>query len=133
MPGTFATLAAIPLYLALDRFGLLTYVLVTLLALVGGVYLCHRANADFGTDDHPAAAWDEIAGFLVAMLAIPPTGWTIALGVLLFRYFDIAKPGPIGWVDRHVHGGIGVILDDLLAAIATCLILHGLVLWGWLK
>ena len=127
MPGTFATLAAIPLYLVLIKLGLVLYVIITITAVLAGVYLCQKANDDFGTEDHPAAAWDEIAGFLIVMIAIPPTWYYIMLGFALFRYFDIAKPGPIGWIDRKVHGGLGVMLDDVAAALASWIILQTII------
>tara|TARA_Y100000588_G_scaffold111434_1_gene122228 strand:- start:2795 stop:3004 length:210 start_codon:yes stop_codon:yes gene_type:complete len=64
----------------------------------------------------------------IALVAIPNTWWIAILAFLVFRFFDIAKPGPIAWVDRHIKGGLGVMLDDVLAGAATCIIIHGLLL-----
>ena len=127
MPGTYGTLAAIPLYLILVKLPLLAYIIITLLLNAAGVWLCHITNRDFGTDDHPAAVWDEIAAFLIVMIAVPVTWYYIALGFGLFRLFDIWKPGPIGWIDRNVHGGLGVMLDDIVAALLSLAILQGVV------
>jgi len=127
MPGTYATLAAIPLYLILVKLPLAAYITITILLNVLGVWLCHVTNRDFGTDDHPAAVWDEIAAFLIVMIAVPVTWYYIAIGVVLFRIFDIWKPGPIGWIDRNVHGGLGVMLDDILAALVSLAILQVIV------
>ena len=124
MPGTFATIASIPLYLLLVQLPLSAYITITILLNLAGIYLCGKTNRDFGTNDHPAAVWDEIAAFPIVMIAIPPTWYTILIGVILFRIFDIWKPGPIGWIDRHIHGGLGVMLDDVAAALVSLAILH---------
>lgn len=117
MPGTYATLAAVPLYWALSHLSIGMYLLIVLLLNLAGIYLCGKTNRDFGTQDHPAAVWDEIAAFPIVMIGIAPSWYAILLGVVLFRFFDIVKPGPIGWIDRNVHGGLGVMLDDVVAAL----------------
>ena len=124
MPGTFGTLAAVPFYLIAVQWHISIYLAITLLLNVAGVYLCHVTNIAFKTEDHPAAVWDEIAAFFIVMIALPPTWPYILGGFILFRLFDIVKPEPIGWIDRNIHGGIGVMLDDIVAAIVSCAILH---------
>lgn len=128
MPGTYGTLLAIPFYLILVKFSLITYLAVTILLNVAGIWLCHKTNKDFSTGDHPATVWDEIAAFFIVMILVPPTWYYILAGFLLFRFFDIFKLGPIKWIDNNVHGGFGVMLDDIVAAIVCCLILHG-IMW----
>ena len=128
MPGTWATLAAIPLVIALKHFPEWLYVLVTIILVLAGIYLCEVFNRDIGTDDHPACAWDELASFLIVMIGAPTTAFYLILGFSLFRGFDILKPWPIRWCDRNIHGGIGVMLDDVLAALFSLAILHGM-LW----
>ena len=114
-PGTAGTLMAIPLFLLLDRLPFTGYLLATALVSLVGVWICGRASRVLGVDDHPGIVWDEFAGFLVAMVAAPD-GWVgVVAGFALFRLFDIWKPWPIGWVDRQVHGGLGIMLDDVLA------------------
>jgi phosphatidylglycerophosphatase A len=91
---------------------------------VVGVWVCDTASRDLGVHDHPGIVWDEIAGFLLTMLAAPP-GWQwILVGFALFRLFDIWKPWPIGWLDRRVAGGLGIMLDDLVAGVFAAAILQ---------
>lgn len=89
-----------------------------------GVYLCGKAASDVGVHDHPAIVWDEIAGFFITMIAVPPGWFYLLLGFVLFRLFDILKPWPIKAIDRSVHGGLGIMLDDVLAGIMACLTIH---------
>lgn len=128
MPGTFGTALAIPIYFILIHFSWLTYAIVTLFLILIGVGLCGRINRDFGTEDHSAAVWDEVATFLIVLFLVPPVWYYILIGFILFRLFDILKPGPIGWVDRHIHGGVGVMLDDVLAAVVSWIILQ-IIIW----
>lgn len=121
MPGTFGTLAAIPVYLLLVQLPLLVYLGLVALLFVAGVYLCGVAARDAGVHDHPAIVWDEIVGFLITMIAVPVTWQAVLLGFLLFRFFDIVKPWPIGWLDRRVSGGFGIMIDDVVAGVlALC-------------
>lgn len=114
-PGTFGTLAAVPLYLLLARLPLGLYLLVLLLAFALGVWLCGRCAEDIGEHDHGGIVWDEFVGFWLTMVAAPE-GWQWVLaGFLLFRFFDVLKPFPISYFDRHIHGGLGIMLDDALA------------------
>ncbi len=118
-PGTFGTLLGVLLYLLLHRLPLGWYLLIVAVLNSAGIFMCGKVNRDFKTDDHPAAVWDEIAAFPIVMIGVACTWYWIAAGFLLFRLFDIFKPGPIGWLDRHVHGGFGVMIDDIAAAIAS--------------
>ena len=123
-PGTAGTLMAIPLFLLLDRLPFAGYLLATAFVTLVGVWICARASRVLGVHDHPGIVWDEFAGFLVAM-AIAPDGWVgIVAGFALFRLFDIWKPWPIGWVDRQVHGGLGIMLDDVLAGLMAVLVFY---------
>ncbi|MCK8517310.1 phosphatidylglycerophosphatase A [Methylonatrum kenyense] len=127
-PGTFGTLAAIPLYLLIAGLPLAAYLVLTLIACVAGIWICGRAARDFGVHDHPAIVWDEIAGFLVTMIAAPAGVLWIVLGFLLFRLFDILKPWPINWLDRRVGGGLGIMLDDIVAGVFAAVALQVIVL-----
>lgn len=125
-PGTFGTLAAIPLYLLMQDWSDSTYLMMLLIAALVGVFLCDLTSKDLGVHDHPGIVWDEFVGFWITMW-MAPAGWLpIILGFVLFRVFDILKPWPISWVDRHVHGGFGIMLDDILAGIMAFLALQGL-------
>lgn len=117
-PGTFGTLAAVPLYLALVQAqSLFVYSVVTLLVILVGVWICGQAAEKLGEHDFGGIVWDEIAGLLVTMWLVPFTWQAVALGFILFRVFDIVKPWPIRWIDRQVHGGLGIMLDDVLAGV----------------
>jgi len=117
-PGTFGTLAAVPLYLALVQAqSLIVYSLVTLIVILAGVWICGQAAEKLGEHDFGGIVWDEIAGFLVTMWLVPFTWQAVVLGFILFRVFDIIKPWPIRWIDRQVHGGLGIMLDDVLAGV----------------
>ena len=123
-PGTFGTLFALPLWWVLQPLPLAAYLGIVAVLAVTGIWLCDRAAARLGVHDHPAIVWDEIVGYLVTMVAAP-AGWLpMVLGFVLFRAFDILKPWPIRWLDRQVHGGLGIMVDDLLAGVFAALVLQ---------
>ena len=126
-PGTMGTLLAVGPYLLLSQLSLPIYLAVLAVVIVVGVFLCDRASRDLGVHDHPGIVWDEIAGFLLTMVAVPPQWHWILAGFLLFRLFDIWKPWPIGWLDRRVQGGFGIMLDDLVAGVFAALCLQLLI------
>ena len=124
-PGTVGTLAAIPIYLALiTSVDSLSYLLVVLLLSLLGFWFCGKTAEDLGVHDHPGIVWDEIVGFLITMYLIPLDWLWIILGFALFRVFDILKPWPIRWLDEKVKGGIGIMLDDILAGIFAWVVLQ---------
>jgi len=131
-PGTYGSLVAIPVYFLLLPLASWAYGLTVVLLFALGVWLCGRTARDFGVPDHPAIVWDEIVGMLIALApAAAAGGWAwVAAGFLLFRLFDIWKPFPIRWLDRRVHGGLGIMLDDVAAGVAAALVLWGL-MWLW--
>ena len=126
-PGTWGTLSAVPLYLLTMQFVAPTsmaFLLLILLSFLVGIYLCGQTAKDVGVPDHGAIVWDEIVGFFITMTAIPVSWLSILIGFALFRLFDIVKPWPISWLDKKVHGGLGIMLDDVLAGIFACIGLH---------
>ena len=116
-PGTFGTLAAIPLYWGLAIF--LPPLAITILAVplfFLGVWACDVTGRDLGVSDHGAMVWDEIVAFL-PLAALSSASFLLqALMFLLFRLSDIWKPFPIRHLERNLKGGIGVMADDLVAA-----------------
>ena len=141
-PGTFGTLAGWAGYLLLVRWvPPHAWGLLLLVAFVGGIWICGRTARALGTDDPSPVVWDEIVAiWLVLWLLQPAPGvpaawWLQALGFALFRLFDAVKRGPVGWADRHVKGGLGIMFDDLVAALLTLAVLFGALLaaaW-WLQ
>ena len=93
-----------------------------------GIYLCERTAKDLGVHDHGGIVWDEFVGYWITMVAAPPQWWWLVAGFVLFRFFDILKPFPISWLDKHVHGGLGIMLDDAVAGTFAWLCLQLLVL-----
>lgn len=127
MPGTFGSLAAIPLILLFAPAGNVIFITATILSCIAGVYFCGKTATDMGVHDHGSIVWDEVAGMLLTFLFVPLSISTLIAGFVLFRIFDILKPWPIGPVDKTVHGGLGIMLDDILAGIMACVCLHGLI------
>ncbi|MDT8281250.1 MAG: phosphatidylglycerophosphatase A [Gammaproteobacteria bacterium] len=124
-PGTAGTLLTVPLVYLLQQQTLLVYAMVTLFVLMTGSWVCGHAANRLQVHDHSAIVYDEIAGFLITMM-FAPKGWSWMLaGFVLFRFFDAVKPWPISWLDKNVHGGFGIMLDDVLAGIISlcCLLL----------
>ena len=125
-PGTWGTLAALPVYLLMSTLPPVLYLSVTLVLFALGVWVSAVVTRDLGLEDYSGIVWDEVVGYLFTMLCVPVGVWWMLAGFLLFRLFDIWKPFPIRLVDKHVKGGFGVMLDDVLAAIPACLILQAL-------
>jgi phosphatidylglycerophosphatase A len=123
-PGTFGTLAALLPYLLLAGLSPPAYAMVVVLATVAGAYVCGQASRELGVHDHGGIVWDEFVGLWIALFAVPFEMRWVALGFLLFRLFDIAKPWPIGWLDRRVGGGWGIMLDDVVAGVFACAAVH---------
>lgn len=125
-PGTWGTIAAIPVYLLFVNAGWQVYLTLTIAAFILGVVTSNMVSRDLGMHDYSGIVWDEVVGYLLTMF-LAPSGWLwMVLGFILFRLFDIWKPQPIRFVDKHVHGGLGIMLDDVLAAIPAWLIIQAL-------
>jgi phosphatidylglycerophosphatase A len=116
-PGTWGTLFAIPIYLLIRDLPFYVYCFVLFVLIVGGIWICEVTERALGEHDYSGIVWDEVCGYLLTML-IAPIGWLwVISGFLLFRLFDIWKPWPVGWVDQNVGGGMGVMVDDLVAGV----------------
>ena len=118
-PGTVGTIAAIPLWLLLAQLPQIPYILVVAAAALIGISICGVAAERLGVHDHGGIVWDEFVGLWIAMAFLPPTYVSLALGFVLFRLFDIIKPWPISWLDKHVGGGLGIMIDDVVAGLAA--------------
>ncbi|MCG9659499.1 phosphatidylglycerophosphatase A [Vibrio mediterranei] len=130
VPGTMGTLAAIPLYLLLAQLPLSMYLTAVLLSCIIGIKICQVTSDDMGVHDHGSIVWDEFAGFWITMaivpaLKLPIDDWKWLLtGFVLFRFFDMVKPWPIGWLDKRVHGGLGIMIDDIVAGVMAGISLY---------
>lgn len=125
-PGTFGTLAAVPLFYFASMMSSLAFVLVTILISLVGIYICGKAAEGAGVHDHGAIVWDEIAGYFITMLFVPATWSNMLIGFILFRIFDIIKPWPIAYIDKQVKGGLGIMLDDVIAGLMALAVMHAL-------
>lgn len=126
-PGTIGTLAALPIYWLIKDLPIAIYLAITLVAFIAGIWICQQSADWIGKDDPSAVVWDEIVGYLITMIAAP-SGWQWGLlGFVLFRFFDILKPWPISWADKSLHGGFGIMVDDVVAGLFAGIILQLLV------
>jgi len=131
-PGTFGTLAAVPVYCLIAQTGIIFYSLLTVIVTVTGIWICGSAAEKLDEHDFGGIVWDEIAGFLITMWLAPFNWKTIAVGFLLFRLFDIVKLWPIKWLDRKIKGGLGIMIDDVLAAVFAGILLQITIHQGWI-
>jgi len=123
-PGTFGTLAAIPVFLLLSYLSPLSYIFVVFLMSIAGIYICGKTAKDVGVHDHGAIVWDEFVGFFITMFMVPLSATSILVGFILFRFFDIFKPWPISLADKKLQGGFGIMFDDVLAGLISLIIMH---------
>lgn len=123
-PGTFGTLAALAFYLLLSDLSLWLYLSVVLVSAILGIWICAHASQKLGVHDHGGIVWDEFVGYWITMIAAPAGWFWIVWGFVLFRLFDIWKPQPIRYVDKRVHGGLGIMLDDIIAGVYALVFLH---------
>lgn len=128
-PGTWGTLAGVPIAALIGLLPTTMTWPLTLVLLGVGVPLCGAAARRLGVHDHGGIVWDEIAAFVLFTLLVPASlvAWTLAF--VLFRLLDITKPWPIRLADRHVHGGVGIMLDDVLATGFGVVVFH--LVWPW--
>ncbi|MBF8999376.1 MULTISPECIES: phosphatidylglycerophosphatase A [Vibrio] len=138
VPGTMGTLASVPFFLLLGQLPLWLYIIVVIIASIIGIKICQITSDDMQVHDHGSIVWDEFAGFWLTMLVVPIYGisaldwhWIVS-GFVLFRFFDMLKPWPICWFDKRVHGGLGIMIDDLVAGVISAICLAALGHWcGW--
>jgi len=124
MPGTWGTFAAVPLAMLMLRTSMLVQGIIAVLFLAFAVLIAAKAEILFQDRDPRPIVIDEMAGFLVSLLWLPLRPLTICLGFVLFRVFDIVKPPPIGFAEKRLPGGWGVVVDDALAGVFTNAVLR---------
>ena len=118
-PGTMGTIMAIPLWYLLVQLPPQAYVLVVAICAVVGVFICGSAADKLGVHDHGGIVWDEFVGFWITMAFLPVSYVTLIAGFVFFRLFDIFKPWPISWLDKNMGGGLGIMIDDVVAGLAA--------------
>ena len=125
-PGTVGTIVALPIVVALSGMPLPAALAAVIVFVLGGIWLCGESARRLDCHDHPGIVWDEIAAFALLGLVLP-RGWLwLALAFVLFRVFDIFKPWPIRDLDHRLGGGLGIMLDDLVAAVYAALVLKAI-------
>ncbi|CAM5200265.1 Phosphatidylglycerophosphatase A OS=Castellaniella defragrans OX=75697 GN=HNR28_002617 PE=4 SV=1 [Castellaniella defragrans] len=122
-PGTWGTLVGWLLWwLALGRLSDGWVAVVLLVSFAGGCWVSQRCGDALGVADYGGINWDEIVAIWLVLWLLPSGFWMQALGVVLFRVFDILKPPPVGWLDHHCKNGFGVMIDDIVAALYALLV-----------
>ncbi|MEQ8829706.1 MAG: phosphatidylglycerophosphatase A [Alphaproteobacteria bacterium] len=130
MPGTWGTAAALPFAWAIASFSAPVWLFAAAAILFPiGVWAANRYDAMKQAHDSSEIVVDEVVGVWLVLALVPPDWLHYLAGFLLFRVFDIAKPWPVGWVDRRLAGGLGVMADDVLAALYAMAGIYGI---GWL-
>lgn len=128
-PGTAGTMLGVAMYFMLRPAPLWLYLLLIVALTAVAIRVCRQTALDLGVHDHPAIVLDEVLGYLITMIGAPlGWGWVI-LGFVLFRAFDIFKPWPIRAIDTRIGGGLGIVLDDLLAGLYAWVLLQLTVYW----
>ena len=116
-PGTFGSIPGVLLFWVTVDLGLYVQLGVAAALVAAGIWLCGESARRIGVHDHGGIVWDEIAGMYITLLAVPWTATGVVLAFVLFRVMDIVKPWPIRDLDHRLHGGVGIMLDDLVAAL----------------
>lgn len=123
-PGTWASLATLPLAYFLTKFGNLEiYIFVTAFITIIGIYASQIISIEMKISDPSQIVIDEVSGQLITLMFIPAEPMWYLCGFILFRFLDIRKPWPIRWLDTNIKGGTGIMLDDIVAGIFACVIL----------
>lgn len=123
-PGTWGSLATIPLIFVLMKLGPIVYMISTLAISILAIYAADIYERQSDRHDSKEIVIDEVAGMLVTMTMLPMTWQAFVVGFVMFRFFDIFKPFPISYFDRKVPGGFGVVVDDLVAGLISNVILQ---------
>lgn len=130
-PGTWGSAVGVLIWLMVGECALIPFLTLIGVLFIIGVFSAGAAEKIVDCGDPGLVVIDEVVGQLIALTAIPYRPVPIVLGFLFFRFFDILKPFPIGWIDRHLHGGLGIMLDDVVAGLYALLLLQlGLRIYG---
>lgn len=122
-PGTVGSLAALPLWLLMSHWPLWLYSLALVLAFVLGVWATGKTGQAVGETDHGGIVWDEFVGLWITLAVVPREWPWVLAGFVAFRVLDILKPPPVRQLERHISGGLGVMLDDVAAGFYALVVL----------
>lgn len=128
-PGTFGSLPGLALFWFTRDVGLYVQLTIAFALFMAGIWVCGESARRIGVHDHGGIVWDEITGMYVTLLLAPQSPLGFAIAFVLFRFFDIVKPWPIRELDHRLSGGLGIMLDDLAAALYSLILLG---FYGWL-
>ncbi len=123
-PGTWGSVAGVILWLPLRNLAFTHYAAVVAALFVAGTFSAGAAEKIVDRGDPGLVVIDEIVGQLIALALVPHHPVAVLAAFALFRFFDIFKPFPVGWLDQHIHGGLGIMLDDVAAGLSAFLILQ---------
>ncbi len=129
VPGTCGTVVGVGLFWLVSGLPPVHYAIFLLVFILFSCWVADRAQALFGADDPKQVTIDEIAGFLVTMAFHPWGVKAVVAGFVLFRLFDILKPPPARQIDRRIHNGFGIVLDDVMAGVYANVCLWLLARW----
>jgi len=127
-PGTFGSIPGLILFWLTLDFGLHVQLSIAVAMALIGIWICGESARRIGVHDHGGIVWDEIVGMYVTLFLAPISVVGFVLAFVLFRIMDIVKPWPIRDLDHSMQGGLGIMLDDLLAAVYAAVLLA---LYGW--
>jgi phosphatidylglycerophosphatase A len=119
LPGTWGTFASIPVVIIAHKGGTTSQLIVAVCFVVLAVWIAGKAEVLLGTRDAGPIVIDEMAGFMICFLWLPLSLLTVCVGFVLFRLFDIVKPPPIDSLEKRLHSGWGVVMDDVFAGFYT--------------
>ena len=122
-PGTWGSVLGLLLWFGLRHLTMMHYILVLIILFVIGTLCAGGAEKIVDSGDPSIVVIDEVVGQLLALTALPFKPLYVLAAFLLFRFFDILKPFPIGWLDKHIHGGLGIMLDDVVAGLYALIVL----------
>ncbi len=127
-PGTFGSVVGIIVFWLIAFLELPIILLIMAIFTVFAIWVAHQAETILGVEDPGQVVIDEIIGMMTALVALPVLPLVWVAGFFLFRFFDILKPFPIGYLEKRCPGGLGIVIDDVIAGIAANLLLHGILL-----
>jgi phosphatidylglycerophosphatase A len=135
-PGTWGTLAALPIWWALQDVSWGMFILITVVATGIAVVASDVAEKIYGSHDVQHIVIDEVVGMMWTVIGVPWRMPQVVVAFVLFRLLDSLKPWPIRWFDEKVHGGFGVVIDDVVAGCVGCALLHTVAYfmgewWSW--